>query len=61
MRILTVVTAVFVPLGFLAGLYGMNFDNIPELHNPNGYFILVGVMATIASGLVILFKRNKWL
>lgn len=61
MRILTVVTAVFVPLGFLAGLYGMNFDNIPELHNPNGYFILVGVMATIAIGLVVLFKRNKWL
>ncbi|MCT2532452.1 magnesium transporter CorA family protein [SAR92 clade bacterium H231] len=61
MRILTVVTAIFVPLGFLAGLYGMNFDNMPELHQPNGYFILVGVMASIALGLVALFKRNKWL
>ncbi|MBT7374716.1 MAG: magnesium transporter CorA family protein [Porticoccaceae bacterium] len=61
MRILTVVTTIFVPLGFLAGLYGMNFDNMPELHQPNGYFILVGLMATIAVGLVALFKRNKWL
>lgn len=61
MRILTVVTTIFVPLGFLAGLYGMNFDNIPELHHPNGYFFLVGFMAIIAIALVIIFKRNKWL
>ena len=61
MRILTVVTAIFVPLGFLAGLYGMNFDNIPELHHPNGYFFLVGFMAIIATSLVAIFKRNKWL
>jgi magnesium transporter len=61
MRILTVVTAIFVPLGFLAGLYGMNFVNIPELHHPNGYFFLVGFMAFIAVALVIIFKRNRWL
>jgi len=61
MRILTVVTTIFVPLGFLAGLYGMNFDYIPELHHPNGYFFLVGFMAFIAVALVALFKRNKWL
>lgn len=61
MRVLTVVTAIFVPLGFLAGLYGMNFDNMPELHHHNGYYILVGVMCSIALGLVALFKRNKWL
>jgi magnesium transporter len=61
MRILTVVTAIFVPLGFLAGLYGMNFDNIPELHHPNGYFFLVGFMVIIATSLVAIFKRNKWL
>lgn len=61
MRILTVVTTIFVPLGFLAGLYGMNFDNMPELHQPNGYFILVGIMATLAVSLAVIFKRNKWL
>ena len=61
MRILTVVTAIFVPLGFLAGLYGMNFDYMPELHHPNGYFFLVGFMAMIATLLVVIFKRNKWL
>jgi magnesium transporter len=61
MRLLTVVTTIFVPLGFLAGLYGMNFDYIPELHFPNGYFFLVGTMAIIAVSLVVIFKRNKWL
>ena len=61
MRVLTVVTAIFVPLSFLAGLYGMNFDNMPELHQPNGYFILVALMTLIAVVLVGLFKRNKWL
>lgn len=61
MRILTVVTAIFVPLGFLAGVYGMNFDYMPELHNPYGYFILMGTMVTIATGLVVFFKRNNWL
>jgi len=55
------VTAIFVPLGFLAGLYGMNFDYMPELHHPNGYFFLVGFMAMIATLLVVIFKRNKWL
>ena len=60
MKILTIITAIFVPLGFLAGLYGMNFENIPELHNPYGYFILLGIMATIASSMVYFFKRYKW-
>lgn len=60
MKILTIITAIFVPLGFLAGLYGMNFDNIPELHHPYGYFILLGIMATIASSMVYFFKRYKW-
>ncbi|MDG0979470.1 MAG: magnesium transporter CorA family protein [Halieaceae bacterium] len=60
MRILTVVTSIFVPLGFLAGLYGMNFDYIPELHAPNGYFILLGVMATLAVAMIGLFKAKRW-
>lgn len=61
MRILTVITAIFIPLGFLAGLYGMNFDDIPELHVKNGYYYLLAVMATLASTLIVLFKKIKWL
>ncbi|TFH67650.1 metal transporter [Gammaproteobacteria bacterium LSUCC0057] len=61
MRVLTVVTALFVPLSFLAGLYGMNFDHIPELHHPHGYFILLGAMATIATTLLALFRWKRWL
>lgn len=61
MRILTVLTAIFVPLGFLAGVYGMNFDNMPELHTEGGYFVLLGTMATIAGSLLLIFKYKKWL
>jgi magnesium transporter len=61
MRILTVITVIFVPLSFLAGIYGMNFENIPELKNPHGYFILLGVMASVSISLLALFKRKGWL
>lgn len=60
MRILTVITAIFVPLSFMAGLYGMNFEYIPELKHPNGYFILLSAMASLAGGMVWWFKRKKW-
>ncbi|MCA9405841.1 MAG: magnesium and cobalt transport protein CorA, partial [Candidatus Omnitrophica bacterium] len=42
-------------------IYGMNFDNIPELHMPNGYFIALGVMFTIACVMLVYFKRKGWL
>lgn len=61
MRVLTVITAIFVPLSFLAGLYGMNFEYIPELKARYGYFILLGSMALLAIGLLYLFKRKRWL
>ena len=61
MRVLTVITALFVPLTFLAGIYGMNFEYIPELKFKNGYFILLGVMTVISVGLVALFKKKRWL
>ena len=61
MQFLTIVTAVFVPLSFLTGLYGMNFDVIPELKHPNGYFILWGFMLFITVGTFWWFKRKKWL
>jgi magnesium transporter len=61
MKVLTVVMAIFVPLSFLAGIYGMNFENMPELHSKSGYFILLSIMASIATFLLIIFRRIKWL
>ena len=61
MKVLTIVTVIFVPLGFLAGLYGMNFENIPELHARYGYYILLGVMGGIAFTLLALFRKKHWL
>ena len=52
MKVLAVIATVFMPLSFLAGLYGMNFDHIPELHWKWSYFVLLGVMATIAGGIL---------
>ena len=61
MKILTIITTIFVPLSFLAGLYGMNFDHMPELHWQNGYFLLLGLMLLIAAGSLLFFARKKWL
>ncbi len=61
MKVLTIVMAIFVPLSFLAGIYGMNFEYMPELHSASGYFILLSVMAAIALGLLAVFRVKKWL
>lgn len=58
---LTIITVVFVPLSFLAGLYGMNFEYIPELGYKYSYFILLGVMIIIVVIQLMLFRRKKWL
>ncbi|QJR00166.1 magnesium transporter CorA family protein [Halomonas sp. PGE1] len=60
MRILTVITAVFVPLTFIAGIYGMNFVHMPELEHPYGYFMVLGLMMSIGVGLAWLFRRKGW-
>ncbi len=60
MKVLTVVSTIFVPLTFLASLYGMNFDNIPELHNQYGYYFLLGVMLMIGVTMVYYFRRKNW-
>lgn len=60
MRVLTVITAIFVPLTFIVGIYGMNFDNMPELHWEFGYFYILGVMLVIACALGG-FAYKKWL
>lgn len=61
MQVLTIITTIFVPLSFLAGLYGMNFANMPELNFQYGYFFLLGVMALLAGLLLWWFRRKKWL
>jgi len=61
MRVLTVITAIFIPLGFLAGLYGMNFEYIPELKLTYGYYYLLGFMAFLTISLIIFFKKKRWL
>jgi len=60
MKLLTIITTIFVPLSFLAGIYGMNFKHIPELEYQNGYFLLIGLMISIAIGLIVWFKSLKW-
>lgn len=61
MKVLTIITAVFVPLGFLAGLYGMNFEYMPELGWRYAYFTVLGIMGLVATSMLILFKRIRWL
>jgi magnesium transporter len=61
MKVLTIITALFVPLGFLAGLYGMNFDHMPELHYRYSYFVLLGVMVTLALVMITIFRRIRWI
>lgn len=60
MRILTVITAIFVPLTFIVGVYGMNFEYMPELGLQYGYFFVWGAMVGIGGCLIWLFKRKKW-
>ena len=61
MKVLTIITAIFVPLSFLAGIYGMNFEYMPELKSHSGYFTLLGAMAAIAVVLLLVFRKVRWL
>ena len=61
MKVLTLIATIFIPLTFIAGIYGMNFANMPELEWPYGYFIILIVMAVIGVSLAVYFKRRRWL
>jgi len=60
MKILTIISTIFIPLTFIAGVYGMNFEHMPELKWRFGYFLIWGVMAVVGLGLIRFFKRKKW-
>jgi magnesium transporter len=61
MKVLTIVATVFMPLTFLAGVYGMNFKYMPELEWHWGYFSIWSIMLVIAISMLIYFRRKKWL
>jgi len=60
MMLLTIVTSIFIPLTFIAGIYGMNFTYMPELQWRYGYFLVMGVMGIIAIIMAIWFRRRGW-
>ena len=60
MATLTIISTIFIPLSFLAGIYGMNFKFMPELEWQWGYFALLGGMAVIGSTMVVFFKKKGW-
>ena len=61
MRVLTVITTIFMPLSFIASVYGMNFEHMPELKWEWGYPFVLGAMGLVAAGMLIGFRRRKWL
>lgn len=61
MKVLTVVSTIFIPLTFIAGIYGMNFQNMPELAWENGYFLVWGLMSVLGLSLVYIFRKKAWI
>ncbi len=61
MKVLTIIATIFMPLTFLAGVYGMNFKHMPELEMQYGYYGALGVMALVAVGMLLYFRKKKWI
>ena len=60
-RVLTIVSVIFLPLNLLAGIYGMNFAQIPGANSPGGFFVLLGLMVLIAGGILWFLRWRRWL
>jgi magnesium transporter len=60
-RTLTVIATIVLPLTLIAGIYGMNFDIMPELRSPFGYYYALGLMAAVGGGMIAYFKWKKWI
>jgi len=61
MKVLTILSSVFIPVTFIAGVYGMNFEYMPELKSPYGYAAVWILMLSVMGGLLIYFKKKKWM
>jgi Mg2+ and Co2+ transporter CorA len=61
MRTLTVLTAIFLPLNLITGIFGMNFDFLPLIHTRLGFWVACGLMTAVMVGLVLLFRRKRYL
>jgi magnesium transporter len=61
MKVLTIFSAIMLPLTFIAGVYGMNFDNMPELHSRYGYYGVWIIMVAVAVAMLLFFKRRGWI
>jgi len=61
MKVLTVVSSIFIPLTFIVGVYGMNFKYMPELAYPYGYYTVIGLMFVLGVGLLLFFIKRGWL
>ncbi|MDG1572953.1 magnesium/cobalt transporter CorA [Robiginitalea sp. M366] len=61
MKVLTIMASIFIPLSFIAGVYGMNFKNMPELEWEYGYYGILGLMGLIFLGLILYFRRKRWI
>ncbi|WP_054939683.1 magnesium/cobalt transporter CorA [Paenibacillus ihuae] len=61
MRVFTAITTIFMPLTVITGIYGMNFDNIPETHSQYGYYGVIAVMVTLGCGMLFIFRKKDWL
>jgi len=61
MKVLTIIATIFIPLTFLAGIYGMNFEFMPELKWPFAYPVLIGVMLIVAFAMLVFFRRKQWI
>jgi magnesium transporter len=61
MKVLTVISTIFIPLTFIVGVYGMNFDNMPELRTENGYYVVWAIMGAIGLGMFLWFVRLGWI
>jgi len=60
MKLLTIITTIFIPLSFIVGIYGMNFDILPELHWQYGYFYVLIFMGLVVASMVVYFRYKKW-
>jgi magnesium transporter len=61
MKVLTIISTIFIPLTFIVGVYGMNFKFMPELDMRYAYPVTWGIMILIVAGMLIVFKKRRWI